>query len=620
MFKEIGSQVYEKRTANLLGISKEEETSQERLLDRSRLSSIISVSQHISSILNLNELLEEIMDKVIQVTGAQRGYLLIANERTGELEVRAARNIAHDEISSEGFQFSRGIVDEVYRSGEKVITTDAQSEDDYAKFQSVISYGLKSILCVSIKHGEKIMGVCYLDNPLSSSVFTEDDADLLSVFVSQAAISIENAHAYETITRRVNELSSLHNIGTAITSILDMDGLLDTVLKTVVHDLGYDRAMIMLVDEARDVLSRGRGIGGTEEMVKFIEQLELPISEDGGVLSQIVISGNPILVSDVKDTEIKMDMDIITTLKTRSFLAVPLKTKEKVIGIMAADNVKSEMKLAESDERLLSTLAGQVAISIENARLVEEVASRERMKQELELAYNIQVGLLPQMDPEIPGFEIVGGSIPAEEVGGDFYNYYQIDDNKLCIAIGDVSGKGISAAMFMAVTSGMIDSEAKKSSSASELIESVNNLLIPRAKPSRMNSALLYAILDSEEKRLRVANAGMIAPLVCRGDGSECDYMDVKGFPAGMTTIGSYEEREVKLQRDDIVVLSSDGIVEAMNDKGEMFGFDGLQHTVYQNRELSAHNLLENILRELRSFVLSEVPQDDITMVILKVL
>nr|MBC8230315.1 GAF domain-containing protein [bacterium] len=198
MFKEIGSQVYEKRTANLLGISKEEETSQERLLDRSRLSSIISVSQHISSILNLNELLEEIMDKVIQVTGAQRGYLLIANERTGELEVRAARNIAHDEISAAEFQFSRGIVDEVYRTGGRLITTDAQSEEDYARFQSVISYGLKSILCVPIKHGEKIMGVCYLDNPLSSSVFTEDDADLLSVFVSQAAISIENAHAYET--------------------------------------------------------------------------------------------------------------------------------------------------------------------------------------------------------------------------------------------------------------------------------------------------------------------------------------------------------------------------------------------------------------------------------------
>ena len=210
--------------------------------------------------------------------------------------------------------------------------------------------------------------------------------------------------------------------------------------------------------------------------------------------------------------------------------------------------------------------------------------------------------------------------IPAEEVGGDFYNYYHLDDRKLCIAIGDVSGKGISAAMIMAITSGMIDSEAKRSISASSLIDSVNRLLIPRAKPSRMNSALLYAILDIDEKRLRVTNAGMISPLVCRGDGSECDYMDVKGFPLGITTIYDYEERDVELQTNDIVVLLSDGIVEAMNDDGEDFGLDKLQHVVYQNRELSAHNLTEKILGEVRKFVGSEEQQDDITIVILKVL
>jgi sigma-B regulation protein RsbU (phosphoserine phosphatase) len=425
----------------------------------------------------------------------------------------------------------------------------------------------------------------------------------------------------------------LHDIGTAITSILDMDQLLDAVLEIVVHDLGYDRAMIMLVDEERSVLSSGRGIGGTDKMIRLVENLELPIREDGEVLSQVVMSGNPILVTDVNTAEVKMDMDIIAILKTESFLAVPLLVlgdPRKVIGIMAVDNFRSGVRLTESDESLLSTLAGQVAISIENARLVEEVAERERMKQELEIAYNIQVGLLPQSDPEIAGFEIVGKSIPAEEVGGDFYNYYHLssrgmgdfphDDRKLCIAIGDVSGKGISAAMIMAVTSGMIDSEAKKSSSASSLIDGVNRLLIPRAKPSRMNSALLYAILDIDEKRLSVANAGMIPPIVCRGDGSRCDYMDVRGFPLGMTTIYEYEETEVKLQSSDIVVLSSDGIVEAMNDDGEEFGFDRFQHIVYQNRELSAHSLTEKILGEVRGFVGSEESQDDVTIVILKAL
>ena len=146
---------------------------------------------------------------------------------------------------------------------------------------------------------------------------------------------------------------------------------MDTVLKTIVHDLGYDRAMILLVDEKRNVLKDGRGMGTTEEMDDYIKNLEWPIRKGEGVLVQVVMSGSPVLVSNVKDTDIKMDMDIVATLKTKSFLAVPLKTKEKAIGVMAVDNFKSGVKLTENDERLLSTLAGQVAISIENARLYD---------------------------------------------------------------------------------------------------------------------------------------------------------------------------------------------------------------------------------------------------------
>ena len=172
--------------------------------------------------------------------------------------------------------------------------------------------------------------------------------------------------------------------------------------------------------------------------------------------------------------------------------------------------------------------------------------------------------------------------------------------------------------MLMAVISGMIDSEAKKNNSVSGLIKDVNRLLIPRAKPNKMNSALLYAILDIKSRKLKVANAGEIAPIICRGDGDGCDYVDVKGFPLGMTTIGEYVEKEVELESGDIVVLSSDGIVEAMDGKGEMFGFDRLRDMVYQNRDLSASGLSEKILGEVKDFVGKQTSQDDITIVVLK--
>lgn len=424
----------------------------------------------------------------------------------------------------------------------------------------------------------------------------------------------------KTITKKAAELSSLHDVGMAITSILDLDELLDKVLQAVVDNLGYDRAMIVLVDEEKGVLTSGRGVVGTEEMIKFVEKLEIPVAEDMGVLPRVARSGSSILISDVKTTNIDINIDLVRALRTESFLAVPLKTREKVTGVIAVDCSKSGIKLSESDESLLNTFAVQVAISVENTRLVEEVAEKERIRHELEVARNIQEGLLPQTDPQIPGFELVGKSIPADEVGGDFYNYYQIEDGKLGIVIGDVSGKGISAAMLMAVISGIIDSEVKESASAAEFIKSVNLLLIPRAKPSKMNSALLYVILDSRGKKFKVANAGEIAPLLCKHDGGECDYLDVKGFPVGMTTIGKYEERELELESGDMVVLSSDGIVEAMNEHGKMYGFDRFKNAILKYRGLSAPDLVAKILEEVKDFVGEGTSQDDTTIVVLKTL
>jgi signal transduction histidine kinase len=249
------------------------------------------------------------------------------------------------------------------------ISTKKQVYYDEIKEESVPSFMVFTQQMSSLLHN------------LESQQVIRDQVEALTQAYSQlqekteklqtAQKQLEETNRY--LKRMVNELSSLHATGTAITSILDMDHLLDTVLKTIVHDLGYDRAMILLVDEQRNVLKDGRGMGTTEEMDDYIKNLERPIRKGGGVLVQVVMSGSPVLVSDVKDTDMKIDMDIVRTLKTKSFLAVPLKTKEKVIGVMAVDNFKSKAKLTERDERLLSTLAGQVAISIENARLYDRM-------------------------------------------------------------------------------------------------------------------------------------------------------------------------------------------------------------------------------------------------------
>ncbi len=201
VFKDISAPHYQKKAADLMGPRAEERSAIQRLTDHQRLSSIISISQDMSSILYLDELLEHVMAKAIEVTGAQRGYLFMVDDESGKLNMRVARNIDGAVIP----EYSRSVIDEVSRTGKTIITTNAEKEEGFTGFQSVLDYGLKSILCIPITGRDRPVGVCYLDNPLTGAVFTDDDADVLRVFMTQAAISIENANLYANLESKVTQ-------------------------------------------------------------------------------------------------------------------------------------------------------------------------------------------------------------------------------------------------------------------------------------------------------------------------------------------------------------------------------------------------------------------------------
>ncbi len=201
IFSEINAKVFAQKAAELLGIHGPSLSPRERMMDRRRFLSIIEVSQDVSSVLNINELLDLILSKAVEVTGAQRGYLFLPGSESGELEISATRNIQETGVDTH----SHSIVTDVFRQDKTVITTNAEKDEALSGYISVATHSLKSILAVPIRHHEKVLGVCYLDNPLSSGVFTEEDADLLRVFMSQAAIAIENAQLYQGLEKKVDE-------------------------------------------------------------------------------------------------------------------------------------------------------------------------------------------------------------------------------------------------------------------------------------------------------------------------------------------------------------------------------------------------------------------------------
>lgn len=230
IFKKIDSKIYRKRTEELIGL-KEESASLQRLMDKRRLSSVIEISQYIGLLSDLDDLVDRIMEKAIEVSGAQRGYLFIRNSETDKLELRSPRDISSSEVPV----YSKHIVDEVYNSGAPVITTNAEMDEKYSGYQSIRDFGLKSILCVPMKYQKKIIGVCYLDNPVVSSVFTQEDAEVLNVFIAQAAIAIENSSLYQK--ERLHQQKLFH---------MDKLVTLGTISSGVAHEINNPLNNIMV--------------------------------------------------------------------------------------------------------------------------------------------------------------------------------------------------------------------------------------------------------------------------------------------------------------------------------------------------------------------------------------
>ncbi|MBA2509972.1 MAG: SpoIIE family protein phosphatase [Rubrobacteraceae bacterium] len=328
-------------------------------------------------------------------------------------------------------------------------------------------------------------------------------------------------------------------------------------------------------------------------------------------------------VSGVVEVE-KLDLDSPALAKMREAdvkLLVPLVSQGELIGLLNLGPRLSQQEYSADDRKLLSDLATQTAPAVRVAQLVrqqqQEAKERERIEQELKVARLIQQTLLPKTLPEIPGYEVAAYYQPAREVGGDFYDFLTLDDDRLGLVVGDVTDKGVPAALVMATTRTMLRAAAQRLLSPGEVLQRVNDVLVPDIPPN-MFVTCLYAILDSQSGRLFYANAGHDLPYRRRaGRQGGADELRARGMPLGLMPGMGYEEKEMFLNRGESVLFYSDGLVEAHDPRREMFGFPRLQGLVGAHRT-GGSSLISFLLAELARFTGEGWEQeDDITLVTL---
>jgi serine phosphatase RsbU (regulator of sigma subunit)/anti-sigma regulatory factor (Ser/Thr protein kinase) len=298
-------------------------------------------------------------------------------------------------------------------------------------------------------------------------------------------------------------------------------------------------------------------------------------------------------------------------------LVVPLVSQGELIGLLNLGPRRSEQEYSADDRKLLNDLAGHAAPAVRVAQLVREqeaeVRQRERIEQELRVAQLIQQQFLPQENPDLPGWQIGAYYGPAREVGGDFYDFIKLSDDQIGIVVGDVTDKGVPAALVMATTHSILRAEAPRLIAPSAVLTRANELLVDEM-PAHMFVTCLYAVLDPASGRLRYANAGHNVPYVSTEDG--VTELRATGMPLGLLPGMEYEEKEATLAVGDTVLLHSDGLAEAHNAQREMFGFPRV--AALTGEASDGEVLIDRLLKELQDFVGPELEQeDDITLVTL---
>lgn len=427
----------------------------------------------------------------------------------------------------------------------------------------------------------------------------------------------QSRQAAEAALRREQERhhlsETLREVALIVSSSLDQDRVVDLILGQLESVIPYHRATVSLLSGNMLTLVAGRDMMGGDIDSYSFPAYKYPIN------AQALANKLPVLIQDV--TQDVRWHETASMSGIRSFITAPLLAQNEPIGTLAVGRIDA-IPYAEEDAQTVFAFASQVAMAMRNAQLHEEL--RQRMELEISTARSIQKSLLAFKPPQIRGLDIAGFCEPAREVGGDFYNFSVMDEQHLGIAVGDVSGKGIHAALMMALSFGFLSTESRYILTPSALMDTMNAELRPHSQHNTMNTALGYLSLSQNGDRhegawhVRAANAGLIAPLIRRRTG-DVEWLDVCGLPLGMVDNLTYSEQSYQLYPGDAILLTTDGVVEAMNAAGEMFGLEQFSESIAHADCQTAQSLLQAILSRMNAFIGGAETHDDVTMVVVMV-
>ena len=562
---------------------------------------LLEVSAITAETLDLDRLLDNVAGIIQRVIPHQLFAILLYSEKSKGLRIRHA--IGHrEEICKNLFvALGEGITGLAALDRQALLVPDVSKHPYYLNALDAVS----SELAVPMVARGKLVGVIDIQST-KLAAFTEYDRALLKLIATRVATAIDNARLYRRVDQQNRTFKTLHRVSQEFSSLLDLDALLGKLAEIMRTLISYDSFSLFLVDDEQGVLKR-------RFTVRYDERLELdniPIGK--GLTGTAALTRQTVRVDDT----LADPRYIASHPGIRSEVALPLMLKNRVIGVLDLESEKFG-HYTDDHVRILQTLAPQIAASVENARLYEEVAIREqKMEKDLQAGRKLQSVLLPNEAPEVKGLEIGIGLRPARQISGDLFDFFEHGEDNVVIAFGDSSGKGAAAALYGALVGGLLRSLAPRKKGPAILLKALNETLLER-KVEAQYVTLLVIRWEASTRMLTMANAGATTPLICRK--GKIIKPKAEGVPIGLLDTRDYDEVQIPMHEGDVIVLYSDGVSDGNNTDGDEFGVKRISNVMTRSSAKAPKEIVDAIFADLDTFTEGTEQFDDQTLLVLKV-
>jgi sigma-B regulation protein RsbU (phosphoserine phosphatase) len=572
-----------------------------------QLTTLFALGREVASVLDLDELLQKIPQLIARLTKFQAFAVYLLDPKRNELTIAYSVGYPEDVARTLRLRVGHGLVGAAVLEGRPLLVNDVHEDPRYVEAVP----GSRAELVVPLRRKGLVIGALNLLSGVPGQ-FTEEDEAMLRQFGAHVAVAIENALLVEHDREYTSTLETLAGIAHEFAAILNLDELLTRIANLTRRVIDYRTFGILLINEESRELEM-------KVAVRYGDKVSMPrVKLGSGLVGYAALHKETVLVPDVSADSryIKVVDD------ARSELVIPLLLKDRCIGVFDLESPELDA-FSKSHVEILQLLASQAAVAIENARLYETIrANEERLEKEIRFAQRVQAALLPvELPKRLKGVDVAARFAPARELGGDLYDLLAPEPNSLVIAVGDVSGKGVPAALYSAFAGELIRSRTfrrrymPERSSPAGVLASANTILHAR-QLEEYYCTLCYAFFDLKRRQVTMANSGLPYPI--RWSGATAAQIELPGVPLGSFAGSTYDEVTFDLAQGDVYVFCTDGIFEAQDALGREFGARRLVEVVEATGQGSAKDLVDAIFAAVQEFRGHTPPNDDMTAVALR--